>query len=181
MEIYGPIVTVSTFVQCCAYSVNSPPARTPAVARPGWPSFRRKAASIWLKRKKGTNGDGRAISGPGRDGDSGKRASQERAARTAEPSVAAVKYSLNRLWFVFLSGFCFYDRRICMDLLNEDGKYYGLPLGLTYAGFTWADVRIYFASKAAITSSMGAPCPGFQFPVCYISRQGTIFLQSGCI
>ena len=30
----------------------------------------------------------------------------------------------------------------CMDLLNEDGKYYGLPLGLTYAGFTWADVRM---------------------------------------
>lgn len=30
----------------------------------------------------------------------------------------------------------------CMDLLNEDGHYYGLPLGLTYAGFTWADVNM---------------------------------------
>lgn len=27
----------------------------------------------------------------------------------------------------------------CTQLLNEDGKYYGLPLGLTYAGFVWAD------------------------------------------
>lgn len=30
----------------------------------------------------------------------------------------------------------------CMELLNEDGHYYGLPLGLTYAGFTWADVNM---------------------------------------
>ncbi|MCM1135740.1 MAG: ABC transporter substrate-binding protein [Clostridium sp.] len=30
----------------------------------------------------------------------------------------------------------------CMDLLNEDGHYYGLPLGLTYAGYTWADVKM---------------------------------------
>jgi len=30
----------------------------------------------------------------------------------------------------------------CMDLLNEDGHYYGLPLGLTYAGFAWADVNM---------------------------------------
>lgn len=29
----------------------------------------------------------------------------------------------------------------CMDLLNVDGQYYGLPLGLTYAGFLWADVE----------------------------------------
>ena len=29
----------------------------------------------------------------------------------------------------------------CMDLLNVDGHYYGLPLGLTYAGFLWADVE----------------------------------------
>lgn len=29
----------------------------------------------------------------------------------------------------------------CMDLLNNDGHYYGLPLGLTYAGFIWADVE----------------------------------------
>ena len=30
----------------------------------------------------------------------------------------------------------------CMDLLNEDGKYYAMPLGLTYAGFAWADVNM---------------------------------------
>lgn len=29
----------------------------------------------------------------------------------------------------------------CMDLLNTDGQYFGLPLGLTYAGFAWADVE----------------------------------------
>lgn len=29
----------------------------------------------------------------------------------------------------------------CMGLLDEDGRYYGLPLGLTYAGFLWADVE----------------------------------------
>ena len=29
----------------------------------------------------------------------------------------------------------------CMGLLEADGKYYGLPLGLTYAGFAWADVE----------------------------------------
>ena len=29
----------------------------------------------------------------------------------------------------------------CMDLLDTDGHYYGLPLGLTYAGFLWADVE----------------------------------------
>lgn len=32
----------------------------------------------------------------------------------------------------------------CMDLLNRDGSYYGLPLGLTYAGLIWADMN-YFA------------------------------------
>ncbi len=30
----------------------------------------------------------------------------------------------------------------CMNLLDVDGKYYGLPLGLTYAGFLWADVEM---------------------------------------
>lgn len=30
----------------------------------------------------------------------------------------------------------------CMDLLNEDGAYYGMPLGLTYAGFVWADAEM---------------------------------------
>ena len=29
----------------------------------------------------------------------------------------------------------------CMGLLDTDGHYYGLPLGLTYAGFVWADVE----------------------------------------
>ena len=29
----------------------------------------------------------------------------------------------------------------CTELLNTDGAYYGLPLGLTYAGFAWADVE----------------------------------------
>ncbi len=30
----------------------------------------------------------------------------------------------------------------CMNLLNEDGHYYGMPLGLTYAGLAWADVNM---------------------------------------
>lgn len=29
----------------------------------------------------------------------------------------------------------------CLDLVNVEDKYYGLPLGLTYAGFVWADVE----------------------------------------
>ncbi len=29
----------------------------------------------------------------------------------------------------------------CMDLLNEEDRFYGFPLGLTYAGFAWADVN----------------------------------------
>ena len=29
----------------------------------------------------------------------------------------------------------------CMGLLDQDGSYYGMPLGLTYAGFMWADVE----------------------------------------
>ena len=28
-----------------------------------------------------------------------------------------------------------------MDLLNEDGEYYALPLGVSYAGFMWADMK----------------------------------------
>lgn len=31
----------------------------------------------------------------------------------------------------------FYDS--CMDAIESDGKYYGLPLGITYAGYAWAD------------------------------------------
>ena len=31
--------------------------------------------------------------------------------------------------------------KFCMDLLNEDDHFYGFPLGLTYAGFAWADVN----------------------------------------
>jgi ABC-type glycerol-3-phosphate transport system substrate-binding protein len=31
--------------------------------------------------------------------------------------------------------------KFCMDLLNEEDHYYGFPLGLTYAGFAWADVN----------------------------------------
>ena len=31
----------------------------------------------------------------------------------------------------------------CNDLLNEDGAYYGLPLGLTYAGLIWADMSYF--------------------------------------
>lgn len=30
----------------------------------------------------------------------------------------------------------------CMSLLNVDGSYYALPLGLTYAGFVWANMKI---------------------------------------
>ncbi len=37
----------------------------------------------------------------------------------------------------------------CTNLLNEDGAYYGLPLGLTYAGLIWADMS-YF-SKYGLT------------------------------
>ncbi len=33
--------------------------------------------------------------------------------------------------------FKFYD--ICKKSLESDGKYYGVPLGITYAGFAWAD------------------------------------------
>lgn len=29
----------------------------------------------------------------------------------------------------------------CMELLDTDGQYFGMPLGLTYAGFIWADVE----------------------------------------
>jgi ABC-type glycerol-3-phosphate transport system substrate-binding protein len=29
----------------------------------------------------------------------------------------------------------------CLELVNVQDKYYGLPLGLTYAGFVWADVE----------------------------------------
>ncbi len=31
----------------------------------------------------------------------------------------------------------------CMNLLNVDGHYYGIPLGLTYAGFIWADMNYF--------------------------------------
>lgn len=30
----------------------------------------------------------------------------------------------------------------CLSLIEVDGKYYGLPLGLTYAGLAWADVNM---------------------------------------
>lgn len=31
----------------------------------------------------------------------------------------------------------------CLNLLESDGQYYGLPLGLTYAGFLWADMNYF--------------------------------------
>lgn len=31
----------------------------------------------------------------------------------------------------------------CLELLESDGHYYGLPLGLTYAGFIWADMNFF--------------------------------------
>ncbi|MRM90990.1 carbohydrate ABC transporter substrate-binding protein [Faecalicatena contorta] len=32
-------------------------------------------------------------------------------------------------------------KEFAMDLLNEDGEYYALPLGVSYAGFMWADMK----------------------------------------
>ncbi len=34
-------------------------------------------------------------------------------------------------------------KEFAMNLLNEDGEYYALPLGLTYAGFIWADMSCF--------------------------------------
>ena len=34
----------------------------------------------------------------------------------------------------------FYDS--CMNSIESEGKYYGLPLGLTYAGYAWADKKM---------------------------------------
>lgn len=42
----------------------------------------------------------------------------------------------------------------CMDLLGEDGKYYGMPLGLTYAGFAWADVNTLKKYDLQVPSSL---------------------------
>lgn len=41
----------------------------------------------------------------------------------------------------------------CMDLLNEDGSYYGLPLGLTYAGFIWADAEMLAKYDLAVPTN----------------------------
>ncbi|MDY4670029.1 MAG: ABC transporter substrate-binding protein [Oliverpabstia sp.] len=42
----------------------------------------------------------------------------------------------------------------CTDLLSEDGKYYGLPLGLTYAGFVWADNTILEKYNLEVPNSL---------------------------
>ncbi len=44
----------------------------------------------------------------------------------------------------------------CMGLLNVDGKYYGLPLGLTYAGFAWADVEKLAQYGLEVPTSLAA-------------------------
>ena len=85
--------------------LNTPPASTPAVARPGAPSFRRNAASIWLKRNRGNTArtgvmyrwamGSRASSAPKkvRSGPSRQRTpAQASRARAMEPITAAVKY-----------------------------------------------------------------------------------------
>ena len=30
----------------------------------------------------------------------------------------------------------------CLDVVGDEGKFYGVPLGLTYAGYAWADVNM---------------------------------------
>ncbi len=42
----------------------------------------------------------------------------------------------------------------CMKLLNEDGHFYGLPLGLTYAGFAWADVNMLSKYGLSVPKSL---------------------------
>lgn len=44
----------------------------------------------------------------------------------------------------------------CMNLLNEDDHYYGLPLGLTYAGFAWADVNYLKKYNLAVPTSLSS-------------------------
>lgn len=44
----------------------------------------------------------------------------------------------------------------CMGLLEADGKYYGLPLGLTYAGFAWADVEKLSQYGLEVPTSLAA-------------------------
>lgn len=44
----------------------------------------------------------------------------------------------------------------CMGLLEADGKYYGLPLGLTYAGFAWADVEKLSQYGLEVPTSLSA-------------------------
>lgn len=41
----------------------------------------------------------------------------------------------------------------CINLLNRDGSFYGLPLGLTYAGFIWADMNYFTKDNVQIPTN----------------------------